>query len=72
MWLTVNASGLPIISFKEQEIWARHHTQEPTVSLDKSFLDQFIVEHEDFETLMEDWFFDEAWPVKKGEIYVLE
>jgi hypothetical protein len=29
------------------------------VSLNKLFLENFGVEHEDFETLMEDWFFDE-------------
>jgi hypothetical protein len=40
------------------------------VALNESFLEQFRVEHEDFETLMEDWFYDEEWLVKKGEIYV--
>jgi hypothetical protein len=37
------------------------------VSLNELFLDKFGAEHEDFETLMEDWFYDEEWPVKKGE-----
>jgi hypothetical protein len=35
------------------------------------FLKQFEVEHEVLETLMEDWLYDEEWPVKKGKIYVL-
>jgi hypothetical protein len=40
------------------------------VSLDESFLDKFRINHKDFETLMEDWFVDEEWPVKKGERYI--
>jgi hypothetical protein len=43
---------------------------EPTVSLDESFLDKFRVDHKDFESLMENWFVDEEWMVKKGEIYI--
>jgi len=37
------------------------------VSMNESFLDKFGGEHEDFKTLMEDWFFDEEWPMKKWE-----
>jgi hypothetical protein len=40
--------------------------QEPTMALNESFLEQFRVNHEDFETLMEDWFYDEEW-LKKRE-----
>jgi hypothetical protein len=35
--------------------------------LNESFLDKFRIDHNDFETLMEDWFVDEEWPTKKGE-----
>jgi hypothetical protein len=41
-----------------------------TVALNESFLKQFRVEHEDFESLMEDWFYDEEWSVKKSERYI--
>jgi hypothetical protein len=63
--LIVNASGLPIASLKVEDVQARYKTLEPMVSLNESFLDKFGVEHKDFKTLMEDWFFDEEWPVKK-------
>jgi hypothetical protein len=54
-----------------EDIRARYRTPDPTVVLNESFLEQFGVEHEDFETLMEDWFYDEEWLVKKGERNVL-
>jgi hypothetical protein len=59
--------GLPIASLKVEDIQTRYKTHEPIVSLNESFLDKFGVEHKDFETLMEDWFFNEEWPMKKGE-----
>jgi len=33
-------------------------------------MDKFGVEHKDFETFMEDWFDNEEWLVKEGEIYI--
>jgi hypothetical protein len=59
--LILNASGLPIALLKEDDIGARYQTPEPTMALNESFLEQFRVDHEDFETLMEDWFYDEEW-----------
>jgi hypothetical protein len=35
--------------------------------LDESFLEKFEIDHKDFKTLIEDWFMDEEWPVKRGE-----
>jgi hypothetical protein len=68
--MIVNTSSVLIASMKEEDIRSRYKTPEPTISLDESFLDKFRVEHKDFETLMEDWFVDEEWPVKEGERYI--
>jgi hypothetical protein len=68
--LILNAPGLPIASLKAEDIQARYQTPDPTVVLNKSFLEQFEVEHEYFKTLMEDWFYDEEWPVQKGEMHM--
>jgi hypothetical protein len=68
--MIVNASSILIASLKSEDIRIQYKTPEPTVSLDESFLDKFRIDHKDFETLMEDWFVDEEWPVKKGERYI--
>jgi hypothetical protein len=68
--MITNASGVPISSLKEDDIMIQYKTLESTISLDKSFLDKFEVDHTNFESLIEDWFVDEEWSVKKGEIYV--
>jgi hypothetical protein len=60
-----------IASLKEEDIKVWYKTPESTIALDESFLDKFRVDHNDFETLMEDWFIDEEWSLKKGERYVL-
>jgi len=41
------------------------------VSLDESFSDNFWVENEDFEELIEDWFVGDKIKVKQGETYIL-
>jgi len=62
--LIVNASGVLISSLKTKYIKIHHKTPEPTMALDESFLDKFGVYHDEFETLMEDWFVDEEKPLK--------
>jgi len=68
--LIVNYLALSIASLKENDIRARYQTQESTVSLNVSFLKQFGVEHQDFETLMKYCFYNEEWLGKKGERYI--
>jgi len=65
--LIANASGLSISSLKTKYVKVRYKTLEPTVALNKSFLDKFGIDYNDFKTLMEDWFVDEEWTTKKGE-----
>jgi len=40
------------------------------MSLNKSFLENYGIENEDFVELMEDWYNDELTHVKKGERYM--
>jgi hypothetical protein len=53
-----------------EDIRIIYQTPGPTMSLNKSFLEKFGVENEDFEELMEDWYNDELRHVKKGERYI--
>jgi len=69
--LIVNASGVPIASLKMEDIKFQYKILEPIVAIVEMFLDKFRVDHNDFETLMEDWFIDEEWPLNKGERHVL-
>jgi hypothetical protein len=67
MGLIVNYLGLLITSLKPDDIVACYRTPKPTVAMNDSFLEHFRVKHEYFESLVEDWFYDEEWPVKKSE-----
>jgi len=54
-----NESKVLIASTKLKDIRIRYQTHEPTISLNKSFLEKFKVENEDFEELIENWYIDE-------------